>query len=235
MRMRPSSFVLIPGAGGMAWYWHRVIPVLEQAGHEAIAVDLPAEDDGVGLSDYADIVARAIGDRSNVALVAQSLGGFTAPLVCERVAMQGTPIRMLIFVNAMIPRSGETAGAWWENTGSADARVAAARAGGYSTEFDLHTYFLYDVPEAVLRDSPPQRDQSDAMFSEPCRFERWPDIPIRVIAAADDRFFPLTFQRRVARERLAADIATVRGGHLVALSNPSELGERLLQMERESG
>jgi hypothetical protein len=40
---RPS-FVLIPGAGGMAWYWHRVGPLLEQAGCECIAVDLASED-----------------------------------------------------------------------------------------------------------------------------------------------------------------------------------------------
>jgi pimeloyl-ACP methyl ester carboxylesterase len=230
--MQQSSFVLIPGAGGMAWYWHQVEPFLEQAGHEAIAVDLPADDDRAGLSDYADVVARAIGERSNIILVAQSLGGFTAPLVCERAAMLRAPVRMLVFVNAMIPRSGETAGAWWGNTGSADARVGAARARGYGTEFDVQTYFLHDVPEAVLRDSPPQREQSDTIFTEPCRFQRWPNIPTRVIAAADDRFFPLTFQRRVARERLAAEIEVLRGGHLVALSNPSELAERLLRIDR---
>ncbi len=34
------AFVLIPGAGGAAWYWHRVVPLLQEAGHEAIAVDL---------------------------------------------------------------------------------------------------------------------------------------------------------------------------------------------------
>ena len=75
-----TSFVLIPGAGGMAWYWHRVLPLLQGEHHEAIAVDLPGDDESVGLSDYAEIVVRAIGERSNVVLVAQSLGGFTAPL-----------------------------------------------------------------------------------------------------------------------------------------------------------
>jgi hypothetical protein len=43
-----TTFVLIPGAGGAAWYWHRVVPLIERAGHEAIAVDLPAEDESAG-------------------------------------------------------------------------------------------------------------------------------------------------------------------------------------------
>ena len=45
-----KSFVLIPGAGGMAWYWHRVLPLLQGAHHGAIAVDLPGDDESVGLT-----------------------------------------------------------------------------------------------------------------------------------------------------------------------------------------
>jgi hypothetical protein len=35
------TYALIPGAGGSAWYWHRVAPLLP----DAIAIDLPADDD----------------------------------------------------------------------------------------------------------------------------------------------------------------------------------------------
>ena len=224
-----TSFVLIPGAGGMAWYWHRVARLLEQAHHEPISIDLPGDDPSADFCDYANIVVRAIGTRVNTVLVAGSLGGFTAPLVCDRA-----PVRMLVFVNAMIPQPGETAGAWWENTQSEEARIAAAKRGGYSAEFDLQTYFLHDVPEAVLRDGPArQRDQTKAIFQHACPFERWPQIPIHVIASADDRFFPLEFQRRVARERLNTDVEVVPGGHLVALSHPDELVALLLRLERE--
>lgn len=68
-------------------------------------------------------------------------------------------------------------------------------------------------------------------LKEPCRFKRWPDIPIRVIASRDDRFFPLGFQRRVAQDRLDAQIEVVSDGHLVALSNPTELVEQLLRVD----
>jgi pimeloyl-ACP methyl ester carboxylesterase len=225
-----ASFVLIPGAGGMAWYWHRVARLLEQARHEPIVIDLPGDDASASFCDYADIVVRAIGRRENVVLVAGSLGGFTAPLVCDRA-----PVRMLVLVNAMIPQPGESAGAWWENTQSGQARIAAARNGGYSTEFDLQTYFLHDVPEAILRAAPArQRDQAEAIFQHTCPFERWPQIPIHVIASANDRFFPLEFQRRVARDRLNTEVEVVPGGHLVALSHPDELVDLLLRFEREN-
>jgi pimeloyl-ACP methyl ester carboxylesterase len=213
----------------MASYWQRVTLLLEQAHQEPMAIDLPGDDAKASLSDYADIVVRALGKRTNVILVAQSLGGFTAPLVCARAA-----VRMLVFVNAMIPQPGETAGAWWENTGAAPARVAAAKRDRYSAEFDLQTYFLHDVPEAVLRAGPArQREQTEAIFQYPCQFERWPRIPIHVIASADDRFFPLEFQRRVAKDRLDKDVNVVPGGHLVALSHPEELVDLLLRFERE--
>src|SRR5262245_14591883 len=31
-------------AGGIAWYWHRVVPLLEASGHDAVGVDLPGDD-----------------------------------------------------------------------------------------------------------------------------------------------------------------------------------------------
>jgi pimeloyl-ACP methyl ester carboxylesterase len=219
-----TAFVLIPGAGGVAWYWHRVVPLLRDAKHDAIAVDLPGDDERAGLSTYADRVIDAIGTVEDVVVVAQSLGGFTAPLVCERA-----PIRRLVFVNAMIPLPGETAGDWWEHTRSEAARLTAARRDGYSTTIDPTTYFLHDVPAEVLADGEAlQRDEAGSVFAEPCHFERWPDIPIHVIAGRDDRLFPLEFQRRVASERLKRPIDEVPGGHLVALSNPRGLADQLL-------
>jgi pimeloyl-ACP methyl ester carboxylesterase len=83
------------------------------------------------------------------------------------------------------------------------------------------------------RARPGPREQAERVFNEPCRFESWPQIPIRVIASADDRFFPLQFQRRIARDRLKADVEVLPGGHLVALSNPEGLVDRLLHLQGE--
>jgi pimeloyl-ACP methyl ester carboxylesterase len=217
-------YVLVPGAGGTAWFWHRVTPLLEAAGHEAIAVDLPGDDPTAGLDAYCELVVTAIAGRADTVLVGQSLGGFTVAMAAARV-----PIARLALVNAMIPNPGETAGAWWGNVGQDAARIEAAKRGGYSAEFDLHTYFLHDVPEAIAEAGAPyQREEAEIVFGSPCRFERWPAIPIHAIGGAGDRFFPIDFQRRIARERLGLELEVVPGGHLAALSHPRELVDRLL-------
>lgn len=222
-----STFVLIPGAGGAAWYWHRVVPQLREAGHEAISVDLPGDEESAGLPEYTRLVVDAIGDRDDVVLVGQSLGAFTAPLVAAEV-----PVCGIVLVNGMVPTPGETPGAWWENTGSLRAREAAAERSGYSTRFDLAVYFLHDVPpEVAAAGEAHQRPEADAVFESVCDFEKWPSVPIRVVAGADDRFFPVGFQQTLARERLGLDADVLPGGHLIALSQPTGLADYLLDGE----
>lgn len=219
-----ATYVLIPGAGGVAWYFSRLVPLLDQAGHRAIAVDLPGPDESAGLEQYAEVVAAACVGVDDVVLVAQSLGGFTAPLVCRRVPVSG-----LVFVNAMIPVPGETPNQWGDAVGSDAARVAAAEKYGYSSEFDLFTYFLHDVDPAVAAEGEPyQRPEAAVVFESPCDFERWPDVPIRVLAGADDRLFPAEFQRRVAKQRLGVEADSLPGGHLIALSNAPAVADYLL-------
>ncbi len=215
-----KSAVLIPGAGGLGWYWHLVERDLRDRGYDAFAVDLAASG-RTGLPAYADAVVDAIDGRTDVALIAQSMGGFTAPLVWQRV-----PVRLVVFVNAMIPRPGETPGEWWANVGSEEARTAAAARDGYSAQLDLTTYFMHDIPEALAVEMQTQAaSQLDEKFDDACTFDTWPPVPIHVVAGRDDRFFPLELQQRIARERLGVDPVIVPGGHLAALSHPEDLAD----------
>jgi pimeloyl-ACP methyl ester carboxylesterase len=227
--MQDVTFVLIPGAGGSAWYWHLVVPELQQRGYAAMPVALPAADDSAGLADYAAVVVRTVGKRrsSRLVLVAQSLGGFTAPLVCEQL-----PVSLLVMVNAMIPKPGETPSEWWKDTGYYDAKREQDRRDGRDADapFDPLFEFFHDVPQPVIDEAWAQGEprQSEAVFNSKCSFVRWPAIPTRVLVGRDDRFFPVEFQKRVARERLGITADEMPGGHLVALSQPAELSALLL-------
>ncbi len=222
-----SHFVLVPGAGGSAWYWHRVVPELHTRGHSATAVDLPADDDAAGFEEYADAVVAAVGDRSDLVIVGQSMGGYTAALVAERL-----PVRLLVLVNAMTPRPGESGGEWWGNVGFEDARREQASREGWRLEDDPDNIeaFFHDVPADVRAEAFAQGEpqQSGTPFAKPWPLTHWPDVPTRFLAGRDDRFFPIEMQRRVVTERLGIAVDEMPGGHLSALSRPVDLAERLV-------
>jgi pimeloyl-ACP methyl ester carboxylesterase len=224
--MTMTTYVLIPGAGGDGWQFHLVARELEKKGHEAIAVTLPSGDDQAGWKEYANAVVAAIGERRDLVLVAQSLAGFTAPLVCERL-----PVDLLVLLNAMIPLPGETGNDWWADTGSGEAHREYLASLGLTDEEarDDRAIYFHDVPDAIVDEAFARGEPQQSMtpMGQPFPLATWPDVPTRVIAGRDDRLFPTAFQRRVARERLGIDADVIPGGHMLALSHPLELAEQL--------
>ncbi|WP_072804450.1 alpha/beta fold hydrolase [Rhodococcoides yunnanense] len=218
-----GTFVLIPGAGGDGWYWHLVEAELRRRGNDVVAVTLPA---GADLPRYVDVVVDAIGERTDAILVAQSFGGFTAPLVAVR-----TDVAMIVMLNAMIPKPGESADQWWGATGFDEARTEQARRDGRDLETEdlVADAFFHDVPPEVTREAMSRESlgESDAAFALPFPLDSWPEVPTRVLQGVDDRFIPIELQRRVAEERLGLRVDAMPGGHLLALSRPVELVNRL--------
>jgi pimeloyl-ACP methyl ester carboxylesterase len=218
-----ATYALIHGAGDVGWYWHLVEAELRGRGHDVVAPDLPCDDDSSGLPEYADTVADAIGDGTDVVVVAQSLGAFTAPLVCDRVAVE-----LLVLVAPMIPAPGEAPADYWTNT-----RYGEEVREEYDDPIAL---FYQDVPpdlaaEALRR----SRTQSEARLGEPSPLRAWPEVPTRVLLCRDDRLFPAAFLRRVARERLGITPDEIDGGHTPALSRPEELAARLEAYAAQEG
>ena len=204
------TYVLIPGAGCTSWHWHPVTDELRRRGRDVVAVDLPCEDPSAGLTEYVDAVVDAVGTRTDLVVVAHSLGGFTAPLVCDRL-----PVRLLVLVAGMIPAPGETFRNWWANTRYVDE----------STEPDP---FFHDLPPELAGEAERQlRNQSGGAEDEPWPAPAWPDVPTRFVLGRDDQFFSADFLRRVARERLELEPDEVPGGHFPMLGHPVEVANRL--------
>lgn len=228
------TYALLPGAGGAAWYWHRVVPLLQESGADVLAVDLPAADERAGLIEYRDHTMASVQHVTGpLIVVAQSMGAYTAGLLAAARATE-----LVVLVNPMTPVPGESPGDFWEASGqSAAAADYRTRIGLGRSEFDPVEDFFHDVPDDVREAAfaSPEPGQADAPFSQPWPLEAWPDVPTRVLQGADDRLFPLEFQRRVVRERLGLDVDTMPGGHLMALSYPDELAEHLVRYRAEAG
>lgn len=225
-----ATFVVVHGAADSAWSWHLVARELRASGHDVVVPDLPCEDDTPGFPEYADVVVDAIGHRTDLIVVGHSLGGFTAPLVADRL-----PVRGLVLLTAMIPQPGEPANDWWANTGyTASSAAGTTGDNGPIPESDQ---FFHDVPSELAAEAKRHgRGQSGAPMTAPWALLRWPEVPTRFILCTEDRFFPPAFMRRVVDDRLPGVVPDeVAGGHMAMLSRPVELAEMLDRYAWEMG
>ena len=107
-----STYVLIHGAWHDASCWDKTVHLLKNAGHTAIAPDLPGhgrlrtEGARVNLSDYVEAVVHLIKTQSSpVKLVGHSMAGMIISAVAERLPEK---IDTLIYVAAYLPSNGDS-------------------------------------------------------------------------------------------------------------------------------
>jgi pimeloyl-ACP methyl ester carboxylesterase len=210
------TYVLIPGAGCTPWHWHPLTAELEARGEEVIAVDLPCDDETAGLTSYCDAVVTAVGPRTGLIVVAHSLGGFTAPAVCERL-----PVDLLVLVAPMIPRPGETVSDYFRNT-SYEGKGE-----------EITNFFFRDLPAELAAEAKRQlRPQAARPMGDLALFERWPEVPTRAVIATEDLLFPTDYLRTLTVDRLGSPPDEIPGGHFPMLGHPAALADLLESYRR---
>tara|TARA_B110000444_G_scaffold208546_1_gene202969 strand:+ start:788 stop:1501 length:714 start_codon:yes stop_codon:yes gene_type:complete len=105
-----STYVLIHGAWHGAWCWDRVVPLLEQLGHNVVTPDLPGHGDDktplhkVTLQAYADKVCEVINVQAEpVILVGHSMGGMVITRAAEECSSN---IETLVYLSAVLLGNG---------------------------------------------------------------------------------------------------------------------------------
>jgi pimeloyl-ACP methyl ester carboxylesterase len=106
-----STYVLIHGSWHGAWCWYKIIPLLEQAGHKAIALDLPghgrdwtaARD--ISMQSYLDSVCKILDAQPEpVILVGHSRGGI---VISQTAELRPEKIKTLVYLAAYLIPNGE--------------------------------------------------------------------------------------------------------------------------------
>ncbi|MCV7167572.1 alpha/beta fold hydrolase [Mycobacterium stomatepiae] len=99
-----TTFALVHGGWHGAWCWELLTPILETAGHDVVAMDLPAQDGSADFNTYSDLVCDAIDGRDDdVIVVGHSMNGSAASLVAAR-----RPVRHVVYLCALIPALGRS-------------------------------------------------------------------------------------------------------------------------------
>jgi pimeloyl-ACP methyl ester carboxylesterase len=208
--MASATYVLIHGGGSSAWDWHLVSPLLHAGGHRTVAVDLPIDEPDAGWADYVAAVTEAVGaDLRPLVVVGHSLGGFTAPLVAERLDAE-----LIVLLAGMIPAPGEVFSDWWEKSGYVPSGA--------------DDVFYRDVEPALAAQAEAHgREEVSAALREPWPLTAWPSIPTRYALFRDDRMFTPDFARRHALERLGLVADELPGGHYALISRPDAVAAYL--------
>ena len=228
-----TTFLLIHGAWHGAWCWRDVVAELEQAGHGAIAADLPCDDPDSGWLEYASAADRALAEiDDDLIVVGHSLGGGVAPLLAGR-----WPVRRLCFVCSYPPKPGLSLDEAIAQAPNLSDPVALAfrhsrdDGGNYIwPNLEAAAYAMYhDCPVAIAEDAYSRlRPQSPKPFGEVWPLAEWPDLPITFIVCRDDRLGRAEALTRTAHERFGVTAVELDGGHSPFLSRPYELAQALL-------
>ena len=109
MSAEQSTVILVHGAWGGSWCWERVVPLLEERGVRAIAVDLPSMGadpaDPPDLSADAAAVAGVLDETGGTfVLCGHSYGG----MVVTVAAAGRSDVGQLVYLCAFMPDVGES-------------------------------------------------------------------------------------------------------------------------------
>lgn len=228
-----ATFALVHGGWLGAWSWDEVAALLQQAQHHVIAVDLPIDDPTASFETYADEVCRALeGCDDDVVVVGHSLGGHTIPLVAAR-----RPVRHLVYLCALLPDIGRSLAdqlgtetdmlnpIWLDGLSEPDDQLRTA----WVDRGIARTLICADCDDATAEAALDRlRPQAAYPNLAPFALAAFPDVACTYVVCNEDQFVGPDWSRRVARERLGAQIVELPGGHSPLLSRPAAVVDVLL-------
>jgi pimeloyl-ACP methyl ester carboxylesterase len=229
-----STFALVHGSWHGSWCWDLITPLLQQAGHDVVAPDLPIEDKAASFDTYADVVCSALDEYSDdVVLVAHSMGGQIAPLIATR-----RPVRHLVYLAALVPQIGLSL---LEQMTEEPNMVNPAQLTGLTFDTEKETaarddvdisrqLFFADCDDATAT-AAIERLRPQAGYPSMVRtsLTEHPKVRCSYIACTGDQMVSLEWARRIAKS-LGADLTELPGGHSPFLSRPEVLTDVLLRI-----
>ena len=218
--MTNTTVVLVHGAFADGSSWGNVIPLLEEAGYDVIAVQNP-------LTSFADDVAttRRVIDAQpgSVVLVGHSYGG----AVITKAAVEASNVRALVYVAAFAPDAGENLQALLEKYPSKIGAALVPDAAGflYVDRAKFAEVFAADVSKRELSVlSAAQKPVNSQTFGQVYETPAWREKVSWYLIATDDQAINPALQR-VFAERMNATSREVKSSHVPFVSNPTAVAD----------
>ncbi|MDG2005131.1 MAG: alpha/beta fold hydrolase [Novosphingobium sp.] len=229
----PHTFILIHGGFHGGWCWERVVPLLEAAGHRALAPDLPGmgsdmtPHDGITLASHADCVADMLrAEAGPVVLVGHSMGGMVVGEAAERVP---ECIAGLVFVTAAMRLAESPAG----SIGSVPPMTVSEDGLSMIGDPAVAPGFFYNTTDPALVEAAIARlrPQPIATMMAPLTTtrERFGALPRSFVECTLDHAIPHEFQRAMQEDLPCDPVFTLETDHSPFFCAPDRLVECLLE------
>lgn len=222
MSTNATNIVLVHGAWADASGWNKQIPVLRDAGHKVIAVQLPLH----SLSEDVETVKRAIAFIGGpTILVGHSYGG----MVITNAAYNNPNVTGLVYVAGWAPDEGESLSSFVDPS-KYPKELFLVDSGGfmYINPEIFRENFAQDVDpaEADLM-AIVQKPFHQSIFMEKSGPPAWKQLPTWYQISDADRMIPPDVERKFA-ERMNATTISVNASHASYVSHPDEITQLIL-------
>src|SRR6476660_8989034 len=216
------NIVLVHGAGADASSWSKVIPVLLNAGHKVIAVQLSL----YSMADDVATVKRAIDLLGGpTILVGHSYGG----MVISNAAYNNPNVKGLVYVAAFAPDQGQSLGNFVDiKKVPKDLFIIDSGGFSYINPAMFAGAFAQDVNSAEAGIMAiVQKPFSTSIFAEKSGPPAWKQIPTWYQVSENDHMIPPDVERMFAKQMNATTIS-LPSSHSSLVSHPNEIAQLIL-------
>jgi pimeloyl-ACP methyl ester carboxylesterase len=222
MATNATNIVLVHGLWADGSSWSKVIPILKNAGHKVIAVQLPLH----SLADDVETVKRAIELAGGpTILVGHSFGGF----IITNAAYNNQNVTGLVYVSAFAPDEGEST-ANFVDVSTLPPGLLVPDSGGflYLNPEMFHEAFIQDANATEAETlAVVQKPAHQSFATEPSGPPAWKQLPTWFEVSEGDRIIPPDVQRNFAK-RMNATTITLDSSHASLVTHPDAIAELIL-------
>ena len=229
-----KTFIFIHGSWHSAWNWHKVVPLLENAGHKAIAIDLPGM--GRDKTPISEVKMKTTIERicqlidsieGKVILVGHSKNGI---MISQAAEYRPHKIEKLIYLAAYLIPNGKTQREYsLQDTGG----VLKPYVTPYP-ELNAHTLqpaiykeglyhdcddYITELANVLLSHEPVESGITPLQLTE----ENFGSVPRYYIECTEDRAVTPFIQQKMYEETPCKKVFSMATGHSPFFSQPEKL------------
>lgn len=236
-----STFILIHGSWHSAWNWHKVVPLLEQAGHQAFAIDLPGMGrdktpiQEVTLQTSVEHICQLIDTMdSQVILVGHSKNGI---MISQAAEYRSAKIEKLIYLAAYLIPDGKTQAEYSKQDlegvlkGHVDAFPATRSHTLRSEIFKEGLYHdcdddIYQMAKLILSHESAVTGITPLKLTE----ENYGKLPRYYIECTEDKAVTPFIQQKMYTETPCEKVYQIPTSHSPFFSSPKDLTDIFLEI-----